>query len=134
MNVTNRKIIMNSFFISKLNYCLFFWIFHSLSMNNKINRLHEYSVYSDNALSFEELLQKDESVTIHINIQKLATELFKVYKNLSPTIVSDLFNVQNDSYNFRHWSYFLYLFFFSWFGKVRTRNLEFSSRSIKRTR
>ena len=39
-------------------------------MNNKINRLHEYSVYSDNALSFEELLQKDESVTIHIRHTK----------------------------------------------------------------
>ena len=37
-------------------------------MNNKINRLHEKClriVYSDKTSSFEELLEKDGSVTIH---------------------------------------------------------------------
>ena len=45
---------------------------------------------------------EDGYVTIHIrNIEKLATE-----KNFSPPIVSDLFNVYNYPYNFRHQSYF----------------------------
>ena len=44
--------------------------------------------------SFEKLLEKDGSVTIHSrNLQTLATEMFKVYKNLSPAIVADLFYV-----------------------------------------
>ena len=37
---------------------------------------------------FEELLDKNGSVTIHTrNLQVLATEMFKVYRNLSPHIL-----------------------------------------------
>ena len=81
---------MNSFFISQFNYCHLVWMCHSRLMNNKINRQHDEClriVYSDKTFSFEELLDKDEYVTIHTrNLQVLATEMFKVYKNLSPTI------------------------------------------------
>ena len=43
---------------------------------------------------------------MHIrNIQKLATKMHKVYKNLSPPIDSDLFNVRNNPCNVRYWSY-----------------------------
>ena len=66
-------------------------------MTNKIYRLHEKClpiVYSDKTSSFEKLLEKDGSVTIHTrNLQTLATEMFKVYKNLSPAITADLFHV-----------------------------------------
>ena len=79
-------------------------------MNNKINRLHERSlciVHSDKTSSFEKLLEKDGSVTIHTrNLQTLATEMFKVYKNLSPAIIADLFHVRQNNYNLRHDSYF----------------------------
>ena len=70
---------MNSFFISQFDYCHLAWMCHSRLMNNKINRQHDEClriVYSDKTFSFEELLDKDEYVT----------EMFKVYKNLSPTI------------------------------------------------
>ena len=64
-------------------------------MNNKINQLHEKClriVYSDKTSSFEELLEKDRSATIHTrNLQVLATEMFKVYRNLSPNIVTEIF-------------------------------------------
>ena len=64
-------------------------------MNNRINRLHEKCfriVYSDKTSFFEELLDKDGSVTIHIrNLQVLATEMFKVYRNLLPNIVAEIF-------------------------------------------
>ena len=79
-------------------------------MNNKINRLHERClriVHSDKTSSFEKLLEKDGSVTIHTrNLQTLATEMFKVYKNLSPAIIADLFHVRQNNYNLRHDSYF----------------------------
>ena len=79
-------------------------------MNNKINRLHERRlriVHSDKTSSFEKLLEKDGSVTIHTrNLHILATEMFKVYKNLSPAIIADLFHVQQNNYNLRHDSYF----------------------------
>ena len=57
---------------------------HSRELNNSINRLRERSsrvVYRDNISSFQELLFRDKSFTIHErNIQNLAIELFKVKK------------------------------------------------------
>ena len=58
-------------------------------------------------VSFQKLLEKDGSVTIHTrNFQNLATEMFKVYKNLSPAIIADLFHVRQNNYNLRHDSCF----------------------------
>ena len=68
-------------------------------------------VYSDKTSSFEELLDKDGSVTIRTrNLPVLATEMFKVYRNLSPTIVAEIFRDRRNNYNLRHSSsFFLYL-------------------------
>ena len=83
---------------------------HSRLMNNKINRLFEKCiciVYSDKTSSFEELLDKDEYVTMHTrNLPVLATEMVKVYKTLSPTIVAEIFRARQNNYNLRHSSYF----------------------------
>ena len=83
---------------------------HSRTLNNKINRLHEGCIciaYSDKTSSFKKLLEKDGSVTIHTrNLQTLATEMFKVYKNSSPAIIVDLFHVRQNNYNLRQDSYF----------------------------
>ena len=79
-------------------------------MNNKINRLHEKClgiVYSDKTSSFEKLLDKDGSVTIHTrNLQVLVTEMFNVYRNLSPDIVAEMFRARRNNYNLRHSSFF----------------------------
>ena len=48
------------------------------------------------------------SVTIHTrNFQTLATEMLKVYRNLSPAIIADLFHVRQNNYNLRHDPYFV---------------------------
>ena len=111
MNISKRKLIKNSFFTLQFNYCPLVWMCHSRLINNKINRLHETClriIHSDKSSAFEELLEKDGSVTVHIrNIQKLAIEMFKVFKNLSPPIISDLFEVREKNYNLRNRSYFL---------------------------
>ena len=79
-------------------------------MNNKINRLHQRClriVCSDKTSSFKKLLEKDGSVTVHTrNLQTLATEMFKVYKNLSPAIIADFFHIRQNNHNLRHDSYF----------------------------
>ena len=80
MNISKTHIIMNSFFSSQFNYCPLVWIFHSRSINNKINRLHERALCiacSDFKSSFKNLLEKDGTVSIHVkNLQKLAIEMF----------------------------------------------------------
>ena len=66
-------------------------MFYSRSTNIRIRKAFT-SIYDDCELTFEELLEKDGSFTIHCyNIQTLCIELHKVYHNLSQTIFSDLF-------------------------------------------
>ena len=61
---------------------------HSRANNCKINRLHERClriIYFDKQSSFEMLLEKDGSVSVHNrNLQILATEMYKIKNELSP--------------------------------------------------
>ena len=70
-------------------------MFYSRSTNRRINHFHERAlslIYGDYELTFEEILEKDESITIHhYNIQTRCIELYNVYNNLSQTIFRDLF-------------------------------------------
>ena len=76
------KLIMKTFIESQFNYCPILWMFHSRRLNNRINKLHERALrvtYDNDDLSFHDLLEKDNSFTIHErNLQKLAVEMYKV--------------------------------------------------------
>ena len=78
-----RRLIINAFFSSQFNYCPLTWMFLNGSLNHKINRLHERCIrviYSDSRWSYDELLNLDNSVSIHHwNLQILATEMFRVH-------------------------------------------------------
>ena len=81
MKPNKLKILMKAFLESQFSYCPLVWMFHSRALNNRINRLHERAlrlVYKEPHLTFQELLDKDNSFTIHHrNVQKLATEIYK---------------------------------------------------------
>ena len=70
-----------------------------------INRLHERFlclIYGDKSPSFEKLLEQDESITVHFrNLQMIATELFKVYRNISFPIFYEFFHQRDVNYNLR---------------------------------
>ena len=89
--------IMKAFITSQFSYCPLVWMFHSRKSNNRINRLHERSlriVYNDYNSTFEELLIKDNSVSIHHrNLQVFATLLYKIINNQSPELLSNIFPV-----------------------------------------
>ena len=41
MDLTKRRLLMNSFFSSQFSYCPLIWMCHSRTVNNKINKLNE---------------------------------------------------------------------------------------------
>ena len=65
-------------------------------MNRKINHVHERAlrlVYRDLNSTFEELLNRDKSVSIHHrNIHQVAIEMYKVKNNLSLPLMQELFD------------------------------------------
>ena len=85
MSSEKRRILINSFMKSLFNYCPLFWIFHSCTINSKINHLHKRClrlIYNDNTSSFKELLERDRSVPKrNRNLEILDTEMFKLYSN-----------------------------------------------------
>ena len=103
INIEKQRTIMKSFVTSQFSYCLLIWVFHSRRLNNKINSILERTLsitFQDNASTFQELLSKDNSVSIHHrNMQALSTEMFKIHRNLSPEILREAFVSKTSSYN-----------------------------------
>ena len=101
---------MNLFFTLQFSYCPLIWLCHCRNVNSKINKLHErflQIVFNDKNSSFKELLETDKSLPVHIkNLQVLATEMFKVYRNISLSIVRQFFLSRNNDYNLRQFSQF----------------------------
>ena len=78
------------------------WMHCQRKSNNLINRIHERAsriAYNDYESNFKQLLEKDNSVTIHHrNIQALATEIYKTLNNLNPIFMKEIFSLK--TYNF----------------------------------
>ena len=106
MSCNQRKIIMNAFISSQFNDCPLVWMCHSRSLNTQINNIHHRAlriVYRDHTSSFETLLEKSGSISIHHrNIQLLATEIFKTLNNLSPSsIMFEICKLKKTTYALR---------------------------------
>ena len=90
---------MKSFINCQFGYCPLVWMIHSRTLNNQIKGIHERAlriVYKDYAASFDELLSRDGTVTVHKrNIQILATELFKIVNGDAPDILKEVFPLKD---------------------------------------
>ena len=80
-------------------------MFSSRRSNNLINQIHKSSlrtVYNDTGSTFQELLKRNRSVSIHHkNIQTLTTEVFKVVNSICPPIMKTFFDFRENRYNIR---------------------------------
>ena len=96
---------MKSFITSQFGYCPLIWVFHGRTLNNTIKSVHERALritYNDRKSSFEELLRKDNTVSIHHRkLQVLATEIFKIKNNMAPEILNEIYENRTSSYNLR---------------------------------
>ena len=106
MTTDELRVLMKSFIESQFKYCPLVWMFHSKKMHSRINKLHERAlrvVYkNDDNLTFEELLRKDKSFSVHdINLQKLALVMYKVKNGLCARPVQDIFTRIDQNTNVR---------------------------------
>ena len=106
MCISKRKLFMNAFFELSFSYCPLVWMYHSRSMNNKINRLHERYlriIYNNKTSSFLDLLAKTVSVTYTQEIDKfLPLKCLRYNKNMSTELMQGLFCVRQTHYNLRN--------------------------------
>ena len=75
-------------------------MFHIRALNNKIHSIDEGALritYNDSKSTFEELLNKSNSVSIHHrSLQVLAIKTFKIKNNMTPKFLDEIF--QNKLY------------------------------------
>ena len=100
-----KRLVFNAVIISHFNYCPLIWMFSSRRSSNLINRIQERSlrtVYNHTSSTFQELLKRNRSVSIHHkNIQILTTEVFKVANNTCPLIMKTFFDFRKNRYSIR---------------------------------
>ena len=106
MNSNRLRILMRAFVLSQFQYCQLAWMFHSSHLNAKINKIHERalrSAYKDHVSSFDILLERDKSVTIHTkNLQTLMIEIFKTQNNMNPSFMNEIFRERVNMHNLRN--------------------------------
>ena len=105
MNISKKRIIMNVFIESQFGYCHSIWMFHSIGLNNKINRIQERALritYNDKSSSYGELLTKDRSITIHHrNITALAIKIYKEMQGISLPLSNEVLVPRQCNYELR---------------------------------
>ena len=97
--------------MSQFNYCQLLWMCHNRTKNIKINSLHGRClrlIYNDKKSYFEQLLEIDSFVSVHDrNLRAPASEMYKIYHGISPTITTELFTLRRQNqHNLRNWTYF----------------------------
>ena len=99
LSFPKMRVLIKSFFESQFAYCPLVWMLFNRTLNNGINKLHESALgilYKDNISTFERLLTKDESVTMHDrNMLRLVIEMYKVKHNIFPCPIAEFVTKRN---------------------------------------
>ena len=105
LNLSQAKILYNSFILSQFNYCCFVWMFCSKTLQNKINQIQKRALrilYNEPNLNLDKLVELDKSTTIHIkNIITLLTEVYKTTRGENPIFMNKFFAQKKQYYNLR---------------------------------
>ena len=97
MLLNKWRLLTKTFVESQFNYCPLIWMFHSRRQNNNIKNVHEKAlriVYFDYKSTFQELLDKDASFSVHHrNIQTSTIEIYKHIHGLPPAIMGKVLKI-----------------------------------------
>ena len=100
-----RKVIYQSFIQSNFNFCPLIWHFCSARNTKKIEQLNFRAlklVYQDFSSTYDDLLNRDKSVSLHLQRQRLiALEVYKILAKQGPSYLHNLISVKPTRYNFR---------------------------------
>ena len=91
--------------MSNFSHCPLISLFCSKGANNEINRIHKRALralHGDYESTFEELLDKFKSLTIHKkNLERLIVEIYKTINHLNPAYMWEFFIEKDVLYNLR---------------------------------
>ena len=69
LNLSQAKILYNSFILSQFNYCCLVWMFCSKTLQNKINQIQKRAlriVYNDPNFNLDKPVELGKTITVHI--------------------------------------------------------------------
>lgn len=105
LDVQSAKRLCEAFILSTFNYCPLIWMYGCKTNNVLINKIHSRAlraVYCDFSSSFDSLLEKDASVSIHVkNLRFLLSDIFKITNRESPSFLWDMFDIKPSPYTLR---------------------------------
>ena len=103
LNLSQAKILYNSFILSQFNYCCLVWMFCSKTIQNKINQIQKRAlriVYNEPNLNLDKLVELDKSTTIQVKkIITLLTEVYKTARGENPIFMNKIFVPKKQYYN-----------------------------------
>ena len=106
LNENTRLTVFKSFVRSNLNFCPIIWHFCSQTNTEKLEKLQYRAlriVYNDYPFSYEDLLHRVNTTTLHLGrMQSIAIETFKCLNGIAPEHLRDLVKLKDNRYNFRY--------------------------------
>ena len=96
LNLSQAKILYNSFILSQFNYCCLVWMFCRKTLQNKINEIkNKPNLYLD------KLVEVGKSTTIHIKNTITLLKYIKLQKGENPIFMNKIFTQKEQYYNLR---------------------------------
>ena len=106
LNENTRRTVFKSSIRSNFNFCPIIWHFCSQTNTEKLEKMQYRAlriVYNDFQSSYEDLLHRVNTTTLHLGrMQSIAIETFKCLNGIAPEYIRDLVKLKDNKYNFRY--------------------------------
>ena len=102
LNLSQAKVLDNSFILSQFNYCCLVWMFCSKTLQSKINQVQKRAlriVHNEPKLNRNKLVELDKSTTI--TIKNIITEVYKTTRGENPIFMNKIFSQKKQYYKVR---------------------------------